>query len=192
MPQSHYDSAVATAGIIPWWGQSLLQCFLPVTLLQSTVWISKENSFKIIFQIWFRWEHFSLSALGTDTVANFSKQVGWNICDLFLSMENDLCFFFFFVCTSDCFSCATSVSQPFEWHFPTLVGIINQIPVCCIIKATTMALWAWWYWPYFLRHASNVKSPMVLFLLTSLTAKILSCGYQMKRVQPYFFKEQPV
>lgn len=77
------------------------------------------------------------------------------------------------------------------WYLPTLVGIIHHIPECCVIKAVWCPL-SLAVLPWLAKHASRAKSPMDLFLLTSLTAKILSCGYQMKRVQPYFFKDQPI
>lgn len=100
-------------------------------------------------------------------------------------------FSFIFVCIFECFSHAPSASWPFGWYLPTLVGIIHQIPECHVIKAVwcplslaVLALLA--------KRASRAKSPVDLLLLISLTAKILSCGYQMKRVQPYFFKDQPI
>lgn len=166
MPLARYDSAVATAGIILLWGWSLLQSFLSVTphvlLLGWVKRILLEQSSKFFLTKWA------------------------GMCVISFHPWKWLTFSFIF--TSDCFSCARAASQPFEWYFPTLVGMINGIPLCCFMKAVAAALWAWRYQPYFCRHASHGKSPEDPFLMTSLPLKYCPVDIKWKEYNLIFSK----
>lgn len=170
MPLARYDSAVATAGIILLWGWSLLQLFLSVTPPCSAAWMSKENSAWAKQQV-------------------FSNQVGWNVRDFFSPMKMIDFFiylhFWLLLLCSGCFSAFWMVfshlGRDDQWNSTLLFyeGCCSG-PLSLAIPAVLLQTCITW------------QEPRGSFSYDLTPSQILSCGYQMKRVQPYFFEDRPI
>lgn len=136
----------------------------------SAAWMSKENSAWAKQQV-------------------FSNQVGWNVHDFFSPMKMIDFFiylhFWLLLLCSGCFSAFWMVffhlGRDDQWNSTLLFyeGCCSG-PLSLAIPAVLLQTCITW------------QEPRGSFSYDLTPSQILSCGYQMKRVQPYFFEDRPI